>query len=80
MNQMENAKTPDIQALFAKLPGFSAIAFPPFIPDLSSVRIRAKRVAGVFSYEIITRYTYGSVVNEIDDNHVRQIAIPLLKN
>lgn len=33
-----------------------------------------------YGYELITRYTYGSVVDEIDDNHVRQIAIPLLKN
>ncbi len=29
---------------------------------------------------LITRYTYGSVVDEIDDNHVRQIPIPLLRN
>lgn len=29
---------------------------------------------------LITRYTYGSVVDEIDDNHVRQIPIPLLKD
>lgn len=37
---------------------------------------------GVFSSSktLITRFTYGSVVDEIDDNHVRQIAIPLLKN
>lgn len=27
---------------------------------------------------LITRFTYGSVVDEIDDNHVRQIPIPLL--
>ena len=33
-----------------------------------------------YGYHLITRYTYGSVVDEIDDNHVRQIAIPLLKN
>ena len=33
-----------------------------------------------YGHELITRYTYGSVVDEIDDNHVRQIAIPLLKN
>ena len=33
-----------------------------------------------YGYELITRYTYGSVVDEIDDNHVRQIPIPLLKN
>ena len=32
-----------------------------------------------YGYELITRYTYGSVVDEIDDNHVRQIPIPLLK-
>ena len=29
---------------------------------------------------LIKRFTYGSVVDEIDDNHVSQIAIPLLKN
>ncbi len=29
---------------------------------------------------LITRFTYGSVVDEIDDNHVRQIPIPLLKD
>lgn len=33
-----------------------------------------------YGYYLITRYTYGSVVDEIDDSHVRQIAIPLLKN
>ncbi len=33
-----------------------------------------------YGYELITRYTYGSVVDEIDDNHVRDIAFPLLKN
>ena len=33
-----------------------------------------------YGYYLITRFTYGSVVDEIDDNHVRQIAIPLLKN
>ena len=33
-----------------------------------------------YGKELITRYTYGSVVDEIDDNHVRQIPIPLLKN
>lgn len=33
-----------------------------------------------FGHELITRFTYGSVVDEIDDNHVSQIAIPLLKN
>lgn len=33
-----------------------------------------------YGYQLISRFTYGSVVDEIDDNHVRQIAIPLLKN
>lgn len=33
-----------------------------------------------YGYHLITRFTYGSVVDEIDDNHVRQIAIPLLKD
>ncbi len=29
---------------------------------------------------LISRFTYGAVVDEIDDKHVAQIAIPLLKN
>lgn len=29
---------------------------------------------------IIKRFTYGSVVDEIDDNHVSKVAIPILKN
>ncbi len=33
-----------------------------------------------YGYHLITRYTYGSVVDEIDDNHVRDIAFPLLKD
>lgn len=33
-----------------------------------------------YAYPLITRFTYGSVVDEIDDNHVRQIPFPLLKN
>lgn len=33
-----------------------------------------------YGHLLITRFTYGSVVDEIDDKHVRQIAIPLLKN
>lgn len=33
-----------------------------------------------YGYELIRRYTYGSVVDEIDDNHVKKVAIPLLKN
>ena len=33
-----------------------------------------------YGKQLITRFIYGSVVDEIDDNHVRHIAIPLLKN
>ena len=33
-----------------------------------------------YGYQLITRFTYGAVVDEIDDNHVSKIAIPLLKN
>lgn len=33
-----------------------------------------------YGHVLITRFTYGSVVDEIDDNHVKQIQIPLLKN
>lgn len=33
-----------------------------------------------YGHQLIARFTYGSVVDEIDDNHIRQIAIPLLKN
>ena len=33
-----------------------------------------------YGYQLITHFTYGSVVDEIDDNHVRQIPFPLLRN
>lgn len=33
-----------------------------------------------YGHELITRYTYGSVIDEIDDNHVSQIAFPILKD
>ena len=33
-----------------------------------------------YGYKLIKHFTYGSVVDEIDDDHVRQIAIPILKN
>lgn len=33
-----------------------------------------------YGKQLITRYTYGSVVDEIDDNDVCQIPIPILKN
>lgn len=37
-------------------------------------------LASDYGKALITRFTYGSVVDEIDDSHVRQIAFPLLKN
>lgn len=37
-------------------------------------------LASDYGYQLITRHTYGSVVDEIDDNHVKGIPIPLLKN
>ncbi len=37
-------------------------------------------LASDYGSQLITRFTYGAVVDEIDDNHVRQIPIPLLKN
>jgi len=33
-----------------------------------------------YGRELITRFTYGSVVDEIDDNHVSRIHVPLLKD
>lgn len=37
-------------------------------------------LASDYGFQLITHHTYGSVVDEIDDNHVREIPIPLLKN
>lgn len=37
-------------------------------------------LASDYGRELITRFTYGAVVDEIDDRHVAQIAIPLLKD
>lgn len=37
-------------------------------------------LASEYGHQLITRFTYGSVVDEIDDTHVSQIAVPLLKN
>lgn len=37
-------------------------------------------LASDYGNALIKRFTYGSVVDEIDANHVSQIAIPLLKN
>ena len=37
-------------------------------------------LASDYGFPLITRFTYGSVVDEIDDNHVRAIPIPFLKN
>ncbi|MEJ5329016.1 MAG: restriction endonuclease subunit S [Desulfobaccales bacterium] len=33
-----------------------------------------------YGRELITRFTYGAVVHEIDDRHVSQVAVPLLKD
>ena len=33
-----------------------------------------------YGHELITHFTYGSVVDEIDDEHIRQVVVPLLKN
>ena len=37
-------------------------------------------LASDYGYQLITHYTYGSVVDEIDDTHVSNIPIPFLKN
>lgn len=37
-------------------------------------------LASDYGYPLITRYTYGSVVDEIDDTHVASIPFPILKN
>ncbi len=37
-------------------------------------------LASDYGHQLITRYTYGSVVDEIDDTHVSSIPFPILKN
>ena len=37
-------------------------------------------LASEYGHSLINRFTYGSVVDEIDDNHVSQIPFPLLKD
>ena len=37
-------------------------------------------LASDYAQPLIRRFTYGSVVDEIDDHHVRSIAVPLLKD
>ena len=37
-------------------------------------------LASDYACPLIRRFTYGSVVDEIDDHHVRRIAVPLLKD
>ena len=37
-------------------------------------------LASDYGYHLITRHTYGAVIDEIDDTHVSKIPIPLLKN
>ena len=61
-----------------------------WIPSDHIIRVvpASKDIAGYLSvflmsdygYQLITRYTYGSVVDEIDDTHVSSIPFPLLKN
>ena len=37
-------------------------------------------LASDYGRELITRFTYGAVVDEIDDHHVSAIEVPLLKD
>ena len=37
-------------------------------------------LASEYGYHLITRHTYGAVIDEIDDLHVSKIPIPILKN
>lgn len=37
-------------------------------------------LASDYGYRLITRHTYGAVIDEIDDTHVSRIPIPLLKD
>lgn len=37
-------------------------------------------LATEYGRKMITRFTYGSVVNEIDDRHVAQVCVPILKD
>ena len=61
-----------------------------WIPNEHIIRVRpsSDEIAGYlyawlstdYAYHLITRYTYGAVVDEIDDKQVADIAIPLLHN
>jgi type I restriction enzyme, S subunit len=37
-------------------------------------------LASDYGHELITRFTYGAVVHEIDNQHISRVQIPLLKN
>ena len=37
-------------------------------------------LASIYGYYLISRHTYGAVIDEIDDTHVSKIPIPLLRN
>jgi len=37
-------------------------------------------LATEYGHELVRRFTYGSVVDEIDDHHVSQVPVPLLRN
>jgi len=59
-----------------------------WIPNEHIIRVEpaTDRIAGYlyvfltseYGYELITHFTYGSVVDEIDDNHMAAVPIPLL--
>ena len=37
-------------------------------------------LASIYGYYLISRHTYGAVIDEIDDTHISKIPIPLLRN
>ena len=61
-----------------------------WIPNEHIIRIKpsSHEIAGYlyawlssdYAYPLITRYTYGAVVDEIDDKHVSEVQVPLLQN
>ena len=61
-----------------------------WIPNEHIIRIKpsSHEIAGYlyawlssdYAYPLITRYTYGAVVDEIDDKHVSEVHVPLLQN
>ena len=37
-------------------------------------------LASIYGYYLISRHTYGAVIDEIDDTHISKIPIPLFRN